>query len=140
MRIGVHVDTHGLPEKLTMFTKVEARRAIRGAVGRAAQRGRVYVRAEAPVKTGIGRAGIRSSSVRGLSNTAVAKVYQTGAHAHIMRWQDKGTGERHTHSGAGRGKVDAQYFFERGSIRLEDELPAIMDAYIDAALAKSGLG
>jgi len=139
VRLGVHVDTHGLPEKLSLFSSVEAKRAIRGAVGKAGQRGRTLARAGAPVRTGIGRAGIRSTSVRGLSNTAIAKIYLSGSHAHIMRWQDQGTGDRHTHSGADRGMVGAQHFMERAAIRLEDELPLIMNEYIDAALAKAGL-
>ena len=84
MRLGVHVDTHGLEQKLTAFTETQARRAIRTAVGKAAAKGRTYVRRGAPVKTGIGRAGIRSSSVGGLSNTAAAKIYAGGPHAYIM--------------------------------------------------------
>jgi hypothetical protein len=139
VRIGVHVDTHGLPEKLSLFTSVEAKRAIRGAVTKAGQRGKTLAKAGAPVKTGAGRAGIRSSSVRGLSNTAVAKVYLSGPHAYIMRWQDQGTGERHNKHGASRGFVSPTLFMERAAIRLEDELPLIMDEYIDAALAKAGL-
>ena len=137
--MSVHVNSHGLPEKLSLFTSVEAKRAIRTAVGRAGQRGRTLARAGAPVKTGAGRAGIRSTSVRGLSNTAIAKVYPSGPHAHIMRWQDQGTGPRHTKTGASRGMVSPQFFFERAALRLEDELPAIMDAEIDKALAKAGL-
>lgn len=137
--MSVHVDSHGLPEKLSLFTSVEAKRAIRTAVGRAGQRGRAIARANAPTRTGVGRAGIRSTSVRGLSNTAVAKVYLSGPHAHIMRWQDQGTSDRHTRSGADRGEVGAQHFMERAAIRLEDELPLIMNAEIDKALAKAGL-
>jgi hypothetical protein len=140
MRMSVHVDSHGLPAKLSLFTSVEAKRAIRTAVGRAGQRGRTLVRQGAPVKTGLGRAGIRSTSVRGLSNTAVAKIYPSGPHAHIMRWQDQGTGERHNRHGASRGMVSPQYFFERGALRLDGELPTIMNAEIDKALAKAGLG
>ncbi len=139
MRMRVHVDSHGLSEKLSLFSSVEGKRAIRTAVGRAGQRGRTLARVGAPTRTGIGRAGIRSSSVRGLSNTAVAKVYLTGPHAHIMRWQDQGTGDRHTRLGADRGEVGAQHFMERAAIALEDELPRIMDAEIDKALAKAGL-
>lgn len=139
MRMSVHVDSHGLPEKLSLFASAEAKRAIRTAVGRAAQRGRTLARAGAPTKSGLGRAGIRSSSVSGLSNTAVAKVYLSGPHAYIMRWQDQGTADRHTRAGADRGEVGAQHFMERAAIRLEDELPAIMDAEIDKALAKAGL-
>lgn len=139
MRLSCHVDTHALPEKLTAFTKAQARSAIRSAVSRGAQRGRVYARAGAPTRTGVGRAGIRSSSVRGLANTAVAKVYLSGPHAHIMRWQDQGTADRHTRSGADRGEVAAQHFMERAAIRLEDELPRLVDEEIDKALAKAGL-
>jgi hypothetical protein len=140
VRLGVHVDSHGLPERLSLFTSVEAKRAIRTAVGRAGQRGRTLARAGAPTKTGAGRAGIRSSSVRGLSNTAAAKVYLSGPHAHIMRWQDQGTGDRHTHTGADRGVLGPQHFMERAALRLDDELPLIMEAEIDKALAKAGLG
>lgn len=138
-RMRIHVDTHGLEEKLTAFSKTQARAALRTAVSRAAQRGRGYARAGAPSKTGIGKAGIRSSSARGLTNTAVAKIYLSGPHAYIMRWQDQGTGERHTHSGASRGYVSAQHFMERAALRLEDELPLVVTAEIDKALAKAGL-
>lgn len=139
MRMRVHVDTHGLPEKLSAFSQAEARRALRTAVSRAATRGRTIARQGAPVKTGVGKAGIRSSSARGLTNTAVAKIYLSGPHAHIMRWQDQGTNDRHTHSGADRGMVGAQHFMERAAIRLEDELPLIVEVEIDKALAKAGL-
>jgi len=136
--LRVKVDTHGLPEKLSVFTHVEAKRAVRGGVSKAVGRGRTTVRRLAPAKTGIGRAGIRSST-RTVGYTVTGRIFPSGPHAHIMRWQDQGTGDRHTRKGADRGSLTPQYFFERGAIQIETELPVIMDAAIEAALVKSGL-
>jgi hypothetical protein len=56
-----------------------------------------------------------------------------------MQWQDQAPA-RATPRVAPRGAWSTpQYFFERAAIRLEDELPVIMNAEIDKALAKAGL-
>lgn len=136
--LKVTVDTNGLPEKLSVFTHVEAKRAVRSGVSKAVTRGKAVVKKGAPVRTGIGRAGIRSTT-RTVGYTVTGRIFPSGPHAYIMRWQDQGTGPRHTRRGAYRGEVTPQYFFERGAIVINDELHAIMDAEIDAALAKSGL-
>jgi hypothetical protein len=136
--LKVKVDTNGLPEKLSVFTHVEAKRAVRSGVSKSVGRGRTTVRRLAPVRTGIGRAGIRSST-RTVGYTVTGRVFPSGEHAYIMRWQDQGTGDRHTRRGADRGTIIPQYFFERGADQIEAELPVIMEAAIEAALVKSGL-
>lgn len=136
--LKVTVDTNGLPEKLSLFTHAEAKKAVRGGVGKAVSRGKSVVKRGAPVKTGIGKAGIRSST-RTRGYTVTGRIFPSGPHAYIMRWQDQGTGERHTRRGANRGSLVPQYFFERGAMTVETELPAIMEAAIEAALVKSGL-
>lgn len=143
MRMTVDVQTYGLPEKFQLFTDVQARQAIRSAVSAGGRRGRSLAKAGAPVRTGAGKAAIRMSSVRGLRNSAVAKVFIAGGRrgpAYYMYFQDQGTGDRHTRSGADRGAVQPpQFFMERAALRLDNELPAILAAEVDKALAKSGL-
>jgi hypothetical protein len=113
--IRLNVDTNGLPEKLSVFTHTQAKQAVRS-----------------------GRAGIRSST-KTVGYTVTGRVFPSGPHAHIMRWQDQGTGPRHTKRGADRGSLVPQYFFERGAEQVRVELPAIIDAAIEAGLVKSGL-
>lgn len=155
MRMRVHVDTNGLAEKLSAFSDVEAKRAIRAGVARAARKGRDLARAQAPVAKrpgtgnaathlpGSGRAAIRSQSVRGLSNTALARVYIRGGRkgpAFYMYWQDEGTGRRHNRHGANRGSVEPQRFMERAGDELQDKwVEFLMEVEIDKALAKAGL-
>jgi hypothetical protein len=137
--LKVKVDTNGLPEKLSVFTHVEAKRAVRSGVSKTVSRGRTTVRRLAPARTGIGRAGIRSST-RTVGYTVTGRIFPSGPHAHIMRWQDQGTGPRHTRrTHAYRGEITPQYFFERGAMQVADELPATMDLAIEDALIKSGL-
>lgn len=136
--IKLHVDTNGLPEKLSVFTHVEAKRAVRSGVLKIVARGKSTVKRGAPVRTGVGKAGIRSST-KTVGYTITGRVFPTGPHAHIMRWQDQGTGDRHTRRGANRGTVTPQYFFERGAMQVEAESGVILDAAIEAALVKSGL-
>lgn len=137
--VHVHVLTYGLADKFELFTSVGARAALRKGARRAGARGRTLTRAGAPVKTGIGRAGIRSTT-RGFGNVAIAKVFPSGPHAHIMRWQDQGTGERVQHStGRHTGRVDAQFFFERAKLQLDGEVDGIFESVIDDALRAAGL-
>lgn len=136
--LKVKVDTNGLPEKLAVFTHTQAKQAIRSGVSKTVTRGKNTVRRGAPVKTGVGRAGIRSST-RTVGYTITGRVFPTGPHAHIMRWQDQGTADRHTRKGANRGSLVPQYFFERGAIQIEAELPVALDTAIEVALVKSGL-
>lgn len=136
--IRLSVDTNGLPEKLSVFTHSQAKQAVRSGVSKSVLRGRTTVRRLAPAKTGIGRAGIRSST-KTVGYTVTGRVFPSGAHAYIMRWQDQGTGERHTKRGASRGSLTPQYFFERGAMQIQAELPATMEAAIEVALVKSGL-
>lgn len=139
MGVSVHtIGTELLVANLDAFTAREGKAALRSGVRRATSRGRTLVRAGAPVKTGIGRAGIRSVN-KSAGITAVGKVYPSGAHAHIMRWQDQGTGGRHKHNGQYTGVIEPQYFFERGATELEPEIQGIFDTAILEALAKSGL-
>lgn len=136
--LKVTVDTNGLPEKLAVFTHIEAKRAVRSGVAKAVSRGKTTVKAGAPVKTGIGKAGIRSST-RTRGYTITGRIFPSGPHAHIMRWQDQGTGDRHTKRGANRGTIEPQFFFERGAIQIDAELSGLMDIAIEGALVKSGL-
>jgi hypothetical protein len=136
--IRLNVDTNGLPEKLSVFTHTQAKQAVRSGVSKSVGRGRTTVRRLAPSKTGVGRAGIRSST-KTVGYTVTGRVFPSGPHAHIMRWQDQGTGPRHTKRGADRGSLVPQYFFERGAEQVRVELPAIIDAAIEAGLVKSGL-
>ncbi len=137
--LKINVDTNGLPEKISLFTHAEAKRAVKSGVSKSVLRGRNTVRRLAPVKTGIGKAGIRSST-KMVGYTARGRIFPSGPHAHIMRWQDQGTGPRHTRrTHAYRGEITPQFFFERGAMQIEVELPVIMDAAIEAALVKSGL-
>lgn len=142
IRLNVDVRTYGFPAKVARFSDVEARKAIRSAVSAGARRGRSLAKAGAPVRTGLGRSAISMSTARGLRNSAVAKVYIKGGRrgpAYYMYFQDQGTGPRHTKSGAYRGMVDPGLFFERAALRLDDELPMILDAEIAKALKKAGL-
>jgi HK97 gp10 family phage protein len=141
-RLRVEVLTYGLQERFQLFNDVQARKAIRTAVTASARRGRTIARATAPVRTGRGKAAISSSTARGLANTALAKVYITGGQrgpAFYMYFQDQGTGDRHTRTGADRGYVTPRHFMEQAALRLDDELPRIMEAEIEKALAKAGL-
>jgi hypothetical protein len=134
----LHVDTHGLQQRFEVFTSRGARAALRKGARRAGSRGRTLARAGAPVKTGVGRAGIRAST-RGAGDVVITKIYPSGPHAHIMRWQDQGTGERHTRSGRSTGMVEPQFFFERAKLILDGEVEGIFDGVIDEALAAAGL-
>jgi hypothetical protein len=137
--ISVRVDTHGLQDRLAVLKDREVKTAIRRAVSKAGTRGRTIARANAPVKTGAGRAGISKTSTRG-GDTARCTIFLGGPHAHIMNWQDQGTGDRHTkRSHADRGTVEPQHFMERAATDLEGWLPIITDAEITAAIARSGL-
>lgn len=142
-QIRVHVDTFGLQDRLAALGDRELKRAIRSAVSKAGTRGRTIARAGAPVRTGAGRAGISKTSTRG-GDTATCTIFLGGPHAHIMKWQDQGTGRRSTKGRRGKrahstGSVEPQYFMERAASALEDWLPLIMDLEVDAALLRSGL-
>lgn len=140
--IHVHVDTHGLQDRLAVLKDREVKTAIRRAVSKAGTRGRTIARRLAPVGTGpdagTGRAGISKTSTRG-GTTATCTIFLGGPHAHIMKWQDQGTGKRSTRRGANRGTVEPQYFMERAATELEGWLPLITDLEVDAAIARSGL-
>lgn len=136
--MSVHVDTFGLQQKFEIFTSRGARMALRKGARRAGSRGRTLARAGAPVKTGVGRAGIRSTT-RSVGDVAIARVYPSGPHAHIMRWQDQGTGERHKRDGQPTGMVEAQFFFERAKLMLDGEVDGIFESVITDALAAAGL-
>lgn len=136
--ITTHVETGALEAKLALFTESGARRALRSATSRAGVRGRNLVRQKTPVKTGVSRAGIRSVS-RSAGATAIARIYPSGPHAYITRWQDQGTGPRHKKNGQYTGMVEPQYMFERGAAELDGEVEAIYNAVFDAALARAGL-
>jgi hypothetical protein len=137
--LKVKVDTNGLPEKLSVFTHTQAKQALRSGVGKTVTRGRNTVRRLAPRRTGIGAAGIKSTT-RTRGYTITGRVFPSGDHAHIMRWQDQGTGPRHTRrTDAYRGEITPQYFFERGAMQIEAELPVALDVAIEAGLVKSGL-
>lgn len=136
--VSVHVLTFGLPEKLDTLKDRELKRANRNAVSKAGTRGRSLARASAPSRTGVGKAGIRKT-MKSAGGTAVAKVFLSGPHAHVMLWQDQGTSERHKRSGASTGSVEPQYFMERAADALEGYLPVIMEAEVEAAIIRSGL-
>jgi hypothetical protein len=136
--VSVHVVTFGLPEKLDVLKDRELKRANKSAVSKAGTRGRSIVRATIPVRTGVARAGIRKTT-RSAGGTATAKVFPSGPHRHIAIWQDQGTGGRTTRSGAYRGRIEPQYFFERAAADLEGYLPGIMEAEVAAAIVRSGL-
>lgn len=137
--ISVRVDTYGLQERLAVLADREMKRAIRAAVSKAGTRGRTIARAAAPVRTGAGRTGISKTSTRG-GTTAKCTIFLGGPHAYIMKWQDQGTGDRHTRrTHADRGTVEPQFFMERAATALEDWLPMIMEAEIEAAIVRSGL-
>lgn len=134
----VKVDTNGLQEKLRFFTDVEAKNALRLATRRVGNHGRDLVRSAAPKKTGVGAAGIKST-MRSSGSTAVARIYPSGPHAHIMRWQDQGVVSRHTKKGANRGALPALHYFELAAATLEITAGLTFDAAIQEALLKSGL-
>lgn len=136
--VSVHVLTFGLPEKLDVLKDRELKRANRTAVSKAGTKGRSLARGMAPTRTGVGRAGIRKS-MKSSGSIAVSKVYLSGPHAHIMRWQDQGTGYRHKRDGQGTGRVEPQFFMERAADALEGYLPMVMDAEVEAAIIRSGL-
>ena len=137
-QIGIHVLTYGLPARIDILKDAELKRANRNAVSKTGTRGRQLARAMAPKRTGIGAAGIRKIS-RGAGSVAIAKVYPSGPHAHVMRWQDQGTGPRHKRNGQYTGFVEPQYFFERAAAPLPDYLEAAMAAEVGSAIRRSGL-
>ena len=132
--IHTHVETFGLAERLDLVTKVTAKAAMRSATRRVTARGRTLARGMAPSKTGIGKKGIVSKN-RSAGTLFIGRVYPSGPHAHIMKWQDQGTGERHKRDGQPTGEIEPQYFFERASMILDKEAPGIFDDAISAALA-----
>jgi hypothetical protein len=136
--VHVHVLDFGLQLKFDALKERELKRANKTAVSKAATRGKTLAKGMAPKRTGVGAAGIRKTSASG-GVVAIAKVYVSGPHAHIMRWQDQGTGERHKHDGQSTGMVEPQYFMERAGGALEGYLPAIMEAEVEAAIIRSGL-
>jgi hypothetical protein len=136
--VSVHVLTFGLPEKLDVLKDRELKRANKSAVSKAGTKGRSLARAKAPDKSGKGKAGIRKTT-KSVGGTAVAKVYLSGPHAHIMYWQDQGTGKRYKRDGQSTGRVEPQYFMERAAADLEGYLPGIMEAEVAAAIIRSGL-
>lgn len=137
--VSVHVVTFGLQGKLDMLKDVELKRANRSAVSKTGTKARSLARAHAPTRTGIGRAGIRKT-MRSSGTTAVAKVFLSGPHRHIMIWQDQGTGDRHKRDGQSTGRVEPQYFMERAATEVEGWLPFIMEREVAAAIVRSGLG
>lgn len=137
---SIHVDTHGLAERFAAFTDREAKAALRAGVTKAGKKGQDLARVGAPKRTGAGAAGIRSTT-RSSGGTAVALIRPTGPHAHIMVWQDQGTGPRHKRSnGQYTGKIRALHFFEQAAAVLDVYAPVVLEAEIAAAIAKSGLG
>lgn len=139
---GVKVDvlTFGLEKKLDLFasTEGEAKRAVRSAMTKVGTRGRTLVRQKAPARTGIGKRGIKTST-RTASTLIVTRIYPSGPHAHIMKWQDQGTGRRYKRNGQYTGELEPQYFFERTETQLADLAPQIIDDAIGSAIVKSGL-
>jgi hypothetical protein len=138
--IKTHVLTYGLSAKFDALKDREAKRALRSGVSKTATKGKSFAKALAPEKSGKGKAGIRKTSASG-GSVSVAKVYLSGPHAHIMYWQDQGTGKRYKHDGQSTGRVEPQYFMERASAMLEegDWLDHYMQLEIDAAIIRSGL-
>lgn len=137
--VRLHVDTFGLQDKFALFTDVQAKAAMRGAMTRIGTRGKALVKAKTPVKSGASRAGIRSKS-RGVGTTYGALIWPSGPHAHITKWQDLGTGPRHKRNGQYTGLVEPQYMFERSAGELEALAPGIVDDAISKAISRAGLG
>lgn len=136
--VHTHVETFGLQSRFELFTAVGAKKAFRKGARRVGSRGRTLARAGAPVKTGLSKAGIRSS-VRSTGTVSTTKIYPSGPHRHITIWQDQGTGERHKRDGQPTGMVEAQFFFERASLVLDGEVSDIYESVIDEALRAAGL-
>ena len=134
----VHVDTRGIDGKFRFFTEVEAKKALRSGVRRAGVKGRDLARTAAPKKTGVGAAGIKMKQ-RSAGVTSIAKIYPSGPHAHIMRWQNTGVPSRHTRTDANRGALPALHFMEQAAAVLEAWAPLILEEEITAALFRSGL-
>jgi hypothetical protein len=130
--------TAPLEAKFSAFTDRTAKTALRSATSKAALRGKSLVKAKTPVKTGASRAGIRSMT-RSAGATALARIYPSGPHAHVTRWQDQGTGERHKRNGQYTGRVEPQYMFERSQVELEGEVDQIYETAIALALVKAAL-
>lgn len=136
--LAVRVNLNGFDEKLRFFTDVEAKKAIRSGIRKAGVKGRDLARTGAPKKSGVGAAGIRSTQ-RSSGLTSVARIYPSGPHAHIMRWQDQGVPSRHTRSDANRGRLPALHFFEQAAAVLDVWAPLVLEEEITAALFRSGL-
>jgi hypothetical protein len=137
--VGVHVLTFGLADRLEVLTARELKKANKSAVSKAGTKGRSLVRAKTPVKSGLSKAGIRKTT-KSAGGAASARIFPGGPHAHVTRWQDQGTGERHKQDGQSTGMVSPQYMFERSAAELEGWFPVIMDAEVAAAIVRSGLG
>jgi len=138
--VRLHINTFGLEDKFALFTDVQAKAAMRGAMTRIGTRGKALVKAKTPVKSGQSRAGIRSKS-RGVAGTYAALIWPSGPHAHVTKWQDLGTGPRHKRkNGQYTGMVEPQYMFERSAGELEASAPGIVDDAISKAISRSGLG
>jgi hypothetical protein len=137
--LKITVDLHGLTDKLRVLSDVEVKSAVRSGVSKIGTAGRTMARGMASKKTGIGAAGISKTTPRG-GSTVTCTIYYGGAHAHIMRWQDEGTGRRHKRDGQYTGFLEPQRVMERTAMALEPLCEAIMEVEIEAAIVKSGLG
>jgi hypothetical protein len=107
-------------------------------MGKVGRRGVVLVRQKAPSRTGVGKRGIKSTT-HSFGVVVTARIFPSGPHAHIMKWQDQGTGERHKHDGQSTGLVEPQYFFERTATELDLVAWEIIDSSIGRALSETGL-
>jgi hypothetical protein len=139
--MSVHVDTHGLPDRLERFcsTEGEAKRALRSAMVKIGGKGRTLVRQKTPSKTGASRRGIKSTTkVLGVEFTTT--IFPSGPHAHVTRWQDQGTGPRHKKkNGQYTGIVEPQYMFERSATELDVVAAMLVEDSIGSAIVKAGL-
>jgi hypothetical protein len=138
--VSVHVLTYGLAEKFAVLKDREAKRAQKAGVSKTATKGKSIARSLAPEKSGKGKRGILKTSASG-GGIALAKVYLSGPHAHIMYWQDQGTGKRYKKDGQSTGRVEPQYFMERATTTLRDGdwLNYYMERELEAAIIRSGL-
>lgn len=134
MPFTINVDDHGLEQKLALLGRRELRAAQRKGVTNAVKFGRATARAAAPTSTGKGRRGV-SYRVRSRGTTVVGRVYNK---TFYMRFLARGTGERHTKSGANRGKASDPFMVRAGAVT-DAAAPRFVSEAVTEALAKSGL-
>lgn len=133
--VSVDVDDHGLHEKLLLLGRKGLIAAERKGVTDAAKLGRTLARGFAPVRTGAGRRGVSyKTSSRG--GEVSAKVYNR---VYYMRFQARGTGDRHTRAGADRGVLPSTGFMQKAADQVDPIAPLLVEDSINAALAAAGL-